>query len=310
MTDKAERMRRKFDKLVHVPNHILCMPVAPDSLAARIAEKEGFECINSAGYATNASNLACPDRGFADFGIMLNKCREIVNAVDIPVFTDSDTGYGDAANIKRTVRSFEAIGATGLFIEDQTWPKRCGHMANKSVVSTDEMVYRLKAALSARKHRNFLIMARTDARAVYDLDEAIRRAKVYRQTGADMVFIEAPQSVDELKKIAAAFPDTPVLANMLEGGKTPIVSIEDLRKMGFSLTAHPTALTYGQAYADKEIIDDLLKHGSTKDTQDRMITFTKFNEFVGLDRVNERENMYKPDQMEKKIAQWQTEGAF
>ncbi len=308
MKNKAERMREAFDEMIHRPNHLVAMPIAPDALSAKICEQEGFECINAAGYATNASDLAEPDRGFADFGIMLNKAREVINAVNIPVFCDTDTGYGDSANIARTIRSYEAIGAAGCFIEDQTWPKRCGHMANKSVVSADEMVARLKAALNARKHKNYMIMARTDARAVYDLDEAIRRAHLYKEAGADIIFIEAPQNIDELKRIVKEFPDTPLLANMLEGGKTPLVDLEDLRKLGFSLSAHPTALTYGQVYSDKEIADDLLKNGSTKDSINHMITFSKFNQIVGLDQVNAREAMYSDQKMQDKIDNWKKAG--
>lgn len=273
------------------------MVVAPDSLAAKVAQQQGFKAIFAAGYATSASNLAMPDRGLADFGIMMNKCREIVNAVDIPVFADADTGYGDLANVRRTVRSYEAIGAAGFFLEDQTWPKRCGHMAGKSVVPQAEMVAKIAAAAAARQHDDFLIMSRTDARAVYDLETAIARSQAYHAAGADLVFIEAPRSVAELKQIAAAFPDVPLMANMIEDGATPLLSSTELQELGFSIVVHPTALTYAQTYADEQVLHELATTGTTMQSKAAMVTFDRFNQFVGLDEVNQLEARYAPEQM-------------
>lgn len=296
MMKKFNQMRQQFQQAVF-GTQVVNMVVAPDSLAAKVAQQQGFKAIFAAGYATSASNLAMPDRGLADFGIMLNKCREIVNAVDIPVFADADTGYGDLANVRRTVRSYEAIGAAGLFLEDQTWPKRCGHMAGKSVVPQAEMVAKIEAAAAARQHDDFLIMSRTDARAVYDLETAIARSQAYHAAGADLVFIEAPRSVAELKQIAAAFPDVPLMANMIEDGATPILSSTELQELGFSIVVHPTALTYAQTYADEQVLHELATAGTTMQSKAAMVTFDRFNQFVGLDEVNQLEARYAPEQM-------------
>lgn len=294
---KFDQLRKKFDKAVHTDNQITNMIVTPDSLSARIAEKLGFKAIFAAGYATSASNLAMPDRGIADFSIMLNKCREIVNAVNIPVFADADTGYGDLDNIRRTVRSYESIGAAGLFLEDQKWPKRCGHMAGKSVESTEVLVEKIKTAVKSRKNQDFLIMSRTDARAVYGLKEAIERSQQYLKAGADLIFIEAPQSIAELREIAAAFPKTPLMANMIEGGATPMLTSGELRKLGFRIVVHPTALTYAHTYATEELLSTLKKKGTTVTEQDKMLTFDRFNNFIGLDKVNHREQQYSATKM-------------
>lgn len=296
MMKKFNQMRQQFQQAVF-GTQVVNMVVAPDSLAAKVAQQQGFKAIFAAGYATSASNLAMPDRGLADFGIMLNKCREIVNAVDIPVFADADTGYGDLANVRRTVRSYEAIGAAGLFLEDQTWPKRCGHMAGKSVVPQAEMVAKIEAAAAARQHDDFLIMSRTDARAVYDLETAIARSQAYHAAGADLVFIEAPRSVAELKQIAAAFPDVPLMANMIEDGATPLLSSTELQELGFSIVVHPTALTYAQTYADEQVLHELATAGTTMQSKAAMVTFDRFNQFVGLDEVNQLEARYAPEQM-------------
>lgn len=299
---KNDQMRHTFKTTV-MSGHIVRMMVAPDALAAKIAEDSGAQAIFSAGYATSASTLAMPDRGISDFGIALNRCREIINATTIPVFADADTGYGDLDNVRRTVESYEAIGAAGIFIEDQVWPKRCGHMDGKKVEPTEVLEAKIAAAKAARKHDDFLIMSRTDARAVYGLDNAIERSRRYKAAGADLIFIEAPRSIDELQQIHDAFPDTPLMANMIEGGKTPLTRSEDLEKLGFNIVVHPTAMTYTQAYAEEQLIQTLQREGTTKSFEDRMITFTKFNDFVGLDKVNARDAAYAPE----KMAQYMTD---
>ncbi|MFT8930637.1 MAG: isocitrate lyase/PEP mutase family protein [Sporolactobacillus sp.] len=290
---KADRMRAQFNDLMHGTD-IVSMVACPDSLSARIAEKTGFKALFQAGYTTSASELAMPDRGVADFGIMVNRAREIVNTVTIPVFADADTGYGSVRNVVRTVRCYESIGVAGLFLEDQQWPKRCGHMDGKSVIPADEMVAKIRAAAAARTHRDFLIMSRTDARAVYDLDEAIRRSRAYHQAGADLVFIEAPQSKDELKVIAAAFPDVPLMANMIEHGKTPLMTADELQELGFRIMVHPTALAYAQTYAEQHLLQELYEKKTTAGCMDRLVPFDQFNAFIGLDEVNALEANYTP----------------
>lgn len=295
---KNERMRQNFKKAV-ASGKIVRMMVAPDALAAKIAEKMGAQALFSAGYATSASALAMPDRGVTDFGISLTRTQEIIDAVDIPVFADADTGYGDLENVRRTVENYEAIGAAGLFIEDQVWPKFCGHMEGKQVEPTEVLEAKIRVAVRSRHHDDFLIMARTDARAIYGLNEAIERSRRYQAAGADLIFIEAPQSVAELEKIHRAFPDTPLMANMIEDGKTPLTATEELERLGFNIVAHPTALTYAQTYAEEKLLEVLQKDGTTTAFKDQMITFPRFNEFIGLNEVNERDAEYTPEKMQQ-----------
>ncbi|MCI1880654.1 MAG: oxaloacetate decarboxylase [Sporolactobacillus sp.] len=290
---KGDRMRTRFNDLVH-GSQIISMVACPDSLSAKIAERIGFKAIFQAGYTTSASELAMPDRGIADFGMMVNRAREIVNCVNIPVFADADTGYGQPMNVVRTVRCYESIGVAGLFLEDQKWPKRCGHMEGKSVISMEEMIEKIRVAVAARRHQDFLIMSRTDARAVYDLDEAIRRSRAYRRAGADMVFIEAPQSKTELKQIAEAFPDVPLMANMIEQGKTPLMTDDELQELGFRIAVHPTALAYAQTFAEEALLTELHTKKTTAGFMDRLIPFHRFNRFIGLDEVNALEQRYAP----------------
>lgn len=291
---KADRMRARFNELVH-GSEIISMVACPDSLSARIAERTGFKAIFQAGYTTSASELAMPDRGIADFGIMVNRAREIVNVVEIPVFADADTGYGDLLNVERTVRCYESIGVAGLFLEDQKWPKRCGHMEGKAVIPMEEMVEKIRVAAASRKHRDFLIMSRTDARAIFGLDEAIRRSRAYREAGADLVFIEAPRTVDELKTIAEAFPDTPLMANMIEQGKTPLLTARELQDLGFRIVVHPTALAYAEAYAEERLLRELQEKQTTAGFMDRLIPFDHFNQLIGLNEVNALEQRYSAD---------------
>lgn len=293
---KNERMRQTFKNEVQ-SGHIIRMMVAPDALAARICESLGSKALFSAGYATSASSLAMPDRGITDFGVSLKRTQEIIDAVNIPVFADADTGYGDVDNVRRTVENYEAIGAAGLFIEDQVWAKRCGHMSGKQVVSTEVLEEKIKVAANTRKHDNFLIMSRTDARSVYDLNEAIHRSERYKAAGADLIFIESPQSYEELVTIHEAFLDTPLMANMIEDGLTPLIDAKELEKLGFNIVTYPTALTYAQSYAEEQLIKCLNRDGTTKGYKDHMITFPKFNEFIGLEQVNKQDAIYAPENM-------------
>ncbi|GAO99467.1 isocitrate lyase/PEP mutase family protein [Fructobacillus ficulneus] len=296
-----EKQRNEFNHLIY-DKEILNIVVVPDALAAKVAEKAGFKAVFCAGYATSASTLGLPDRGILDFGEMYQKVKEIVAAVDIPVFVDGDTGYGDPENVARTIRCYEAAGAAGIFLEDQVWPKRCGHMAGKSVVPTEELEEKLRVAAAARRHDNFLIMSRTDSRQMYGLDEAINRSKRYKAAGADMIFIEAPESIAEMKIIADTFPDTPLMANMIEDGATPMATTKELEEIGFSFVVHPCALTYAQTYADEEVLTELHDTGRTTKTQKQMVTFDKFNHFVGLDELNQCDNQYSAEAMTDTLA--------
>src|ERR671928_1660235 len=213
---------------------IIVLPGVFDALSARIAEQVGFEAMFQTGYGSAATLLGMPDYGFLNAGETIDNARRIMRAVNIPVIVDVDTGYGNPLNVWRLVRDLQSLGATGIFLEDQVWPKRCGHMIGKEVVSKDDYIMKLKAALEARESRDFIIVARTDARAPLGLDEAIERGRAYHKAGADVIFIEAPRSIEELKKIANEI-DAPLVANMIEEGLTPNVSAKELLKMGYRI---------------------------------------------------------------------------
>lgn len=293
---KADRMRARF-KEICFSEEIANMVVTPDALSAKIAEKLGFTNISSAGYGTAASRLAMPDRGIADFGLMCDNTREIVNAVNIPVFADGDTGYGDVENVQRLIRAYEDMGVAGVFLEDQTWPKRCGHMDGKTVIPTKQMVTKLKAAVAARRHADFMIMSRTDAYAVYGLDAAIERTKIYHAAGVDLGFVEAPKEKTDLQKITTSLPDEPIVLNQIENGKTPLLTNEEAQALGFSLVVHPTVLTYTQTYAVSHVLQDMLHNGSTAQDLRQMVTFPEFNRFIGLDEVNDIEEKYAAEEI-------------
>ena len=289
--NKAARMRKAFKEMCF-SGDLVNMVVAPNALSAKIAEKTGFKAIFQAGYATSADRLAQPDRGIADFGLMSDSAREIINAVNIPVFIDADTGYGDEQNIERLVHVYENMGAAGLFIEDQTWPKRCGHMDGKTIISEEAMVSKIQAAVNARQHDDFLIMSRTDAYAVTGLQSAIDRSRHYHEAGADLAFVEAPKTKDDLQKVADSFPDVPVMANMIENGKTPLLSNEEIHEMGFTIAIHPNVLVYTTTYSTEKLLRDMVELGTTERQIDKMVTFPQFNHFIGLDDVNALEEKF------------------
>ncbi len=217
-------------KQLIMDKEILIMPGAFDALSAKIVEQTGFKCTTLGGYPASAVRLAKPDVSLLTMTEMVEHTRYIADAVDIPLLVDGDTGHGNITNVIRTVKQFEKAGAAGLFLEDQIFPKRCGHMEGKQVIPTDEMIAKLKAAVDARADQDFIIMARTDAFAVYGIDEAIERGNRYREAGADLIFIEAPQSVEDMRRINREV-DAPTSANMVEGGRTPIMTARSSRKL-------------------------------------------------------------------------------
>ena len=257
------------------------MPGAHDALTAKIIEKAGFKVLTMGGYSASASLMGMPDLSLLTLSEMTECYRRVVNAVNIPVFVDGDTGHGGVFNVTRTVREIEKTGAAGMFIEDQVYPKRCGHMKGKQVIPTQEMVAKLKAALEARSDPDFVLMARTDALAVNGLDDAIERMTLYREVGADLLFIEAPESEAQMRRICSEL-DGPCLANMIEGGVSPNLSNKELEDIGYAVVTHPVAMTYAVAHAASELMNTFFNEGSTKGFGDRMVSFHQFNELVGL----------------------------
>lgn len=283
---KTTQLRRLIED-----DEILMIPVVHDALCARIAEQSGFRAIFTAGYANSAALLGKPDVSLLTLTEMVEVASRIADAASIPVFADGDTGHGNITNVIRTVKLFEKAGVAGLFIEDQVQPKRCGHMAGKQVIEPDEMAAKIRAALDARSDPDFVIMARTDALAVNGIEDAICRAKVYRDVGADMIFVEAPESEDQMRRIIRQV-DAPHMVNMLPGGRTPILTAKELQDIGYSVVAYATTCTYAIAKAVKDIFEILKRNGTTAGFEDRMMSFDEFNRLVGLKSIREIENAY------------------
>ena len=274
--DKAELIRHSLREKGQ-----LIMPGIYDALSAKIAARAGFEVIFITGYSVSATLLGEPDFGLLTQTEVVNAAQRICSVVNTPVIVDADTGYGNAINTIRTVQELTRAGAAGMFLEDQVWPKRCGHMKGKQVIPLDEQLKKLRAALEAREKHDFYIVARTDARQALGLDEAIRRGIAFRDAGADAVFIEAPESKEEMKEISRQVAG-PLVANMLERGVTPIMGPQELRDLGFALIVWPLAPIYTVAKSLKEVYTTLRRDGSTLGILEKLMAFDEFNEIVGL----------------------------
>jgi methylisocitrate lyase len=285
-----------FRKLM-LDKEIFVIPGCHDALSAKIVELVGFKAVTMGGYAASAASLAKPDVSLLTLTEYVNIARNVVQAVDLPLFVDGDTGHGNVTNVGRTVRVFENAGVAALFIEDQVFPKRCGHMEGKQIIPTAEMVAKVKAAVDARVDNDLVIMARTDAIAVYGIDDAIERANLFREAGADLIFVEAPRSVEEMRQINKNV-DAPTLAIQIEGGKTPLLTTKDLQEIGFNVVVYPNATVYATAWALKGLWETLKKEGTTRSFTDRMIGFDDFNTLVGLDKIRELESFYYRDLFE------------
>jgi 2,3-dimethylmalate lyase len=284
-------------KKLILDEEILVMPGAHDALSAKIIELVGFKTLILGGYSATASRLGKPDVSYLTVTEMADCLRNISDVVDIPLFADGDTGHGNATNVRQTVRAFERAGAAALFIEDQVFPKRCGHMDGKQIIPTLDMVAKIKAAVDARVDEDLLIMARTDAVATDSVDEAIERANIYREAGADLILVEAVTSVEQMRRTNESI-HAPTMANMVEGGKTPILTVRELQDVGYSVVCIPNATVYATAWALRGLWSDLKKEGTTRKWTDRMICFDDFNKLVGLDKVRERESYYYKDLFE------------
>ena len=260
----------------------IIMPGVYDALSAKIAARSGFEVIFITGYSLSATLLGEPDFGLLTQTEVIAAAQRICSVVETPVIVDADTGYGNAINVIRTVRDLIGAGAAGMFLEDQVWPKRCGHMKGKQVIPLDEQLKKLKAAVEARQNRDFFIVARTDSRQALGLNAAIERGIAFKEAGADAVFIEAPESKDEMKEISRQVPG-PLVANMLERGVTPLMGPNELKELGFDLVVWPLAPLYSVAKSLTEVYTTLRRDGSTLAILDRLMPFDDFNRVVGLD---------------------------
>ncbi len=266
----------------------LVIPGVYDALGAKIAQKVGFEAMFQTGYGTSATLFGMPDYGFIGATETIDNARRICRAVSVPVIVDSDTGYGNALSVWKLVKELESSGAAGIFLEDQRWPKRCGHMQGKEVVPQEEYTEKLSAALDARESKDFIIVARTDARATEGLDAAIERGKQNKKTGANAIFVEAPRSLEEMKKIGKEI-NAPLVANMIEGGATPLSSAETLNKMGFKIILYPLSVLYANTFATMNILKELKKSGNTIKYKQKVVNFDQFNDLVELPKFRKME---------------------
>jgi len=270
----------------------LVIPGVYDAIGAKIAEKVGFDAMFQTGYGTSATLFGMPDYGFIGATETVDNARRISNAISVPLIVDSDTGYGNALSVWKLVKELEAAGAAGIFLEDQKWPKRCGHMQGKEVIPQEEYTEKLGAAIDARENKDFIIVARTDSRATEGLDKSIERGIQNKKTGADAVFIEAPRTLDEMKKIGKEIK-APLVANMIEGGATPMNSAQTLNKIGFNIVLYPLSVLFANTFATMNILQELKNTGTTSKYKQKVVNFDQFNNLVELDKFKKMETKYK-----------------
>ncbi|MGQ9488242.1 MAG: isocitrate lyase/PEP mutase family protein [Armatimonadota bacterium] len=284
--NKAQRLRQ----LLQQPGIIRSLG-AHDVLTAMLIEQAGFETVFIGGFGTSASLLGLPDLNFLTMSEMADAVRRMSARLSVPLIADGDTGHGDLHNVVRTVQSFAQAGASGIILEDQVSPKRCGHFEGKQVIPAEEMALKIKTAVYARPNPDFVIIARTDARELFGLEEAIRRVNLYAEAGADVCFIEAPLSVEELERIPREVPH-PLLVNMLWGGKTPILSVRELEQMGYKIVVCPIESLLVSAYALRELIQTFARDGRVDAMASRMMSFAEIKEVLGVERyLSLRERM-------------------
>jgi len=282
--------RQSFKELLR-RNKLLVAPGCFDGLSARLVEEAGFEAAYLSGGAV-ARSMGIPDIGLVTMSEVIERAAQVVSAVKIPVIADADTGYGNAINLVRTVREYERVGVAAIHIEDQITPKRCGHLEGKEVIPLDEMEKKLAAALDARTDPDFCMIARTDARGVHGFDDAINRGRAFAKLGVDAVFVEAPQSDEELEAIPRAIPNVPLLVNVFKGGKTPMLPVERLEKMGYRIAIYPSETQRAGIYAMRQALGLLKRDGTTEAMDKSLTTFKERDKVVGLDDWQALEKKY------------------
>jgi len=278
----------------------LMCPGVYDCLSARIAERSGYQVICTSGFGIAGSLHGYPDFGLLTATEMLDAAGRIAQSVNIPLIADIDTGYGNPLNVIRTVEEAVALGISGIILEDQQWPKKCGHLEGKRLISREEHVQKIRAARFAGGKSGLVIIARTDARANLGLPEAIKRGKAYHEAGADVIFIEAPQSKDELREISTAFPDVPLLANMIEGGKTPFLNVQELEQLGFTLGVFALSGLFAATKAIAECFSFLKQNGTTKGFG-TLSSFKEYGEMIDIRKYQELEDKFSTQNPSKTI---------
>jgi carboxyphosphoenolpyruvate mutase len=288
---KSTRMKQML-----LDERIAVVPSAYDGLSAKVIQAAGFEAIHMTGSGSSACLLGSPDVGLATVAEMAIHAKNITQAVEVPVIADADTGYGNPLNVVRTIREFERAGIVGCHLEDQVTPKRCGHLDGKELIDADEMCRKIEAARYAREDPDFILIARTDARNALGMDEAVRRANLYREAGADCIFFESPQSVDELREVRRRVAG-PLLANMVEGGKTPWLTVAQLQEMGYQIVIYPLTGWMGAAVIVRELMRELKTTGTTQGFWERTgmkMTFHELFDILGYREIQEQEQRFLP----------------
>jgi 2,3-dimethylmalate lyase len=271
---------------------MIVAPGAFDPLSARLVEEAGFPAVYMTGFGTSAALLGRPDVGLLTMTEMVGNAGRIAACVDIPVIADADTGYGNPVNVIRTVGAYEAAGVAGIHIEDQVAPKRCGHLDGKLVIPAAEMAAKIRAAVEARTQPEFVIIARTDARAVEGLERSLQRGRMYREAGADVLFIEALTSEAEAEEAVRAFPGVPLLFNWAEGGKTPPISLDRVKELGYRIVIFPVSTLLAATGAMRQILQEIAQAGTPAAAMQELPTFAEFVDFIGLPQVREAEQRY------------------
>lgn len=288
MQERASRLSRRLKE-----KGLVVAPGVFELISAKIADRMGFDCLYVTGYGLVASHLGLPDAGIATYSDMVGRVAQIGKMTQTPFIADADTGYGGLLNVQHTVRGYEAAGACGIQLEDQEFPKKCGHMLGRRVIAAEDMAAKVRVAADSRDSGDFLVIARTDARTTLGLDEALRRAELYLKSGADVLFVESPESVEEMRRIGERFKGVPLLANMVEGGRTPVLSKKDLEDIGYKIAIFPAIGFLSMGAALDASYKHLLKTGSSVGNPAPFYNFQKFSELMGFDWVAEFDRKYR-----------------
>ena len=279
MNIKKRDLRNRIEQ-----GEFICAPGVFDLISARIADRLEFPALYMTGYGVVASSLGLPDAGLAGYSDMVERVDRIASATSTPVIADGDTGYGGLLNVDHTVRGYERAGACAIQLEDQASPKKCGHTPDRKVIPVEDMVSKIKVALNARGSENFLIIARTDSRTGLGIEEAIRRGQAFADAGADIIFVESPESVEEMAEIGRRI-EKPLLANIVVGGSTPLLSIDELSDMGYQLAIFPGSAFLAMGAAVESVYTHIKSTGSTADLETPLYDFQAFNQLMGFDKV-------------------------
>jgi len=272
-------------------NELITAPGIFELISAKIADGMGFECLYVTGYGLVASHLGLPDAGIATYSDMVGRVSQIAKMTETPFVADADTGYGGLLNVQHTVRGYEEAGSCGVQLEDQEFPKKCGHMLGRRVIATEDMVAKVKVAVASRADPNFLVIARTDARTSHGLDEALRRAEAYLKAGADVLFVESPESPEEMRKICETFKGVPLLANMVQGGgRTPVLAHDELQKLGYRIAIYPAAGFLAMGAALEKAFGELREK---RPVSVPLYDFKKFSALMGFDWVAEFDKRWR-----------------